>query len=280
METEKPNIFEYTNYRKFLKDSYIYKKSVSHKFSHRYIAGKVNAGSCGWFSDIVNERINLTRTYLLKIGNLFELTGKVRDYFEELVNYNQAVSSEDKEYHLKKVISLNNLSSTQVRKEQFEFYSKWYIPAIRELLFVYDFRDNFKELSKKLTPEIKVKDAKTAIEILLSIGLIRINKNGFYKPFDPILEKDSAFTSEYWGLYMQSNIELARESVYRYKKKERNISAVTVPLSKDSFNKAQEKITELRKLILKLSEDDKNRNQVYQCNIQLFPLSKEQKNES
>ncbi|MBN1982986.1 MAG: TIGR02147 family protein, partial [Chitinivibrionales bacterium] len=151
MQQEKPELFHYNNYRLFLKDTYCYLKSIDSKYSHRFIAQQVNASSCGWFSDIINNRINLTSKYLIKIAKLFKFNEKEQEYFKALVDYDQAGSFEEKELLYKKIISYNHkIKTTIIHQDQFSFFSKWYIPAIRELLLIFDFNDDYRSLGKKL----------------------------------------------------------------------------------------------------------------------------------
>jgi uncharacterized protein (TIGR02147 family) len=271
------NIFNYTDYRIFLNDLFIYHKNIDPKYSHRFIAKEVEASSTGWFSDILKSRINCTPRFVIKLANLFKLTDKQKEYFELLVLYNQAGSIEEKHTYFKKMLSFTSIKCKLVFADQFTFYSKWYIPAIRELLSIYEFRDNYKELSQKLCPAITIKEAKEAIDVLLSCTLIERNDKGFYKPCDSTLEKDASTNTVLWATYMSENISLSMEAIYRFKKEERDISALTLLFSKKGFEIAREKIKELRKTLLKLSEMDTDRTIVYQTNLQLFPLSKSEK---
>jgi len=273
MQNTKPDIFKYTNYREFLKDIYLYFKTLDSKYSHRFIAKEVKSGSSGWFADIINGRQNISSTHTLRLAKLFRLSEKERECFQAIIQYAQAGSFEEKELCFKKMLSFKQLKPVLINKDQFSFYSKWYIPAIRELLFIYDFKDDFKALAHKMTPAITLKDAKQAIAVLLSCGLIKKKQNGCYKPCDPVIEKDSTFASLYWAAYMQSNISLALEAVHRYTREERDISASTFALSGESLKIVHNKIKEMRQMLIKLSEEDSKRDTVYQLNIQLFPLT-------
>lgn len=274
MNAVRPDIFTYNNYRLFLKDLFHFCKSQDSKYSHRFVAKEVSASSCGWFSDIINGRINLTSKYGIKLARLFRFTEKQRDYFETLVAYDQSASFEEKEMHYRKLLSFNNnIKATMIRKDQFTFYSKWFIPAIRELLFIFDFKDDYRALSRKMNPPISTKEAKKAIEVLLSCNLIQKNALGFYKPKDTFVEKDSSFGSLYWALFMNATVDLAKQSIHNHTKEERDISAVTISLSGEGLDKAREKIKELRKYLLKIAQEDRNQETVYQCNVQLFPLT-------
>ena len=273
MTVIKPNIFNYADYRIFLNDHYHFLKQLDRKFSHRLIAYKTGSSSAGWFSDVVGGRINLTGMYLLKLAKLFKLTAREKNYFEVLVGYDQAGSLDEKNAFMEKMMSFKELNASIVNKDQFAFYSTWYVPAIRELLFCFDFKDDYKALAKKLCPSISQQQAKKAIEILKSLNFVKPNRNGRLKPCDPIIKKDPHFKSLHWANFMRANMELGIQALDRFKRESRDISAVTICLSKEGQDRASEEIAELRKKLIAISEQDKNRNNVFQCNIQLFPLA-------
>ncbi len=275
MESTAPDLFTYTDYRQLLKDIYAHRKEADHRFSHRYIAIKVGATSSGWFSDIVNNRINLTRTYMVNLCKLLAFTSRESDFFELLVNYNQAATLDEKNVCFHKILTFRDVSGSLVNKEQFEYFSKWYLTAIRELLLFHDFkRSDYQEIGRLLDPSIRAADAKKALELLFKLGLIEEKSGGILKPVEETVVKDSAFKSVYWANFMVSMMKLAMESVDRHEASQRDISAVTVGLSSESLKTARMEIAALRQKLLALSEQDKKTDIVYQCNIQLFPLSR------
>jgi uncharacterized protein (TIGR02147 family) len=277
MENSSPSIYNYTDYRLFLRDFYNYRKILDKKFSHRFIAVHVGASSSGWFSDVINGRINLTRTYQISLCKLLHLRQRESDFFEALVDYAQAGSLDEKNRYMQKIISFKEVNPSLIGQKHFEFYSKWYITAIRELLMFYDFKDDYKSLGKMLNPPVRPAEALQAIEILLSFGFIEKDSKGFLRPVTKTITKDTAFRSVHWGNFVTSMMKLAIESVDRHDADIRDISAVTINLSQENFHLAKAHIEELRRRLLALAEQDNSDNTVYQCNIQLFPLSRSNK---
>ena len=55
---------------------------------------------------------------------------------------------------------------------------------------------------------------------------------------------------------------------------ERNVSAVTVSISKDVFDKIADEISIFRKKIMEIAEQSADPDRVYQLNIQFFPFTK------
>jgi uncharacterized protein (TIGR02147 family) len=63
---------------------------------------------------------------------------------------------------------------------------------------------------------------------------------------------------------------------------ERHFSGVTMGLSNESYRKIENVLDECRRKIIAIAAEDKDVDQVYRLNLQLFPLSKkvkERKNE-
>ncbi len=61
---------------------------------------------------------------------------------------------------------------------------EWYYIAIPEILDSYRFKGDFKELAKTIVPAITPVQAKAAITLLESLGMIQMNPFGFYEKVD------------------------------------------------------------------------------------------------
>ena len=58
---------------------------------------------------------------------------------------------------------------------------------------------------------------------------------------------------------------------------ERHFSGITMGLSRESYNKIENLLDEFRRKIVAIAAEDKNIEQVYRLNLQLFPLTKNMK---
>ncbi len=275
MPAQRPDIFQFTDFREYLRLRYAAEKTDSPRFSHRFVAEKVGASSTGWFSDILKGRITLTGVYSVKLAKLLELKPNEEDFFQTLVHYGQAGSLEEKNHYLEKILAFKELKIDLVGKDKFEYYSKWYHAAIRELLLFYPYRGDFADLARRLSPSIRPEQAKKAVQLLDRLNLIAVDPNGIYRPTAAILKKDAAIKSIHLENFLKANMELGVQALDRYPKEERDISSVTVSLEAEDFEKAREDIKALRKRLLALSEKPGTKKRVYQCNFQVFPLSRE-----
>lgn len=273
MRTGLPNIFTYTDFRVYLADYYQVRKSRDRKFSHRFIGEKVRAASSGWFSDVLKGRSSLAGPQLLPLARILQLKTNEIDYFEAMVGYGQAGSLEEKTRYFQKMLAFREVRADMVGFDKLEFYGKWYHSALRELLFFYPFRGDYAALARKLSPPIRQGEARESIELLERLGFVEPNEIGGFKAKEGSLKKDPSFPSVVMANFLKANMELAIESLERFSKDERDVSALTISLSDDAFAKVKEEIRALRKRILALTEVDVAPSKVYQCNFQFFPMS-------
>lgn len=272
---DKPiDIFAYVEYRRYLQDYYLQRKIQDVKFSHRFIVSQVKATSAGWFSDIVKGRANLSGNLLVKLTRLLKLEDAEAEYFDILVRYDQAGSTEEKTEHYRRLLAIKGVKPDLIGKDRFEFYSEWFHAVIRELLFFYDFKGDYSALAKKLHPPIGVAEARKSIRLLESLGLLKKGPAGTYKPTPATLKKDPAFKAVHLDNFLKANVQLGTEALQSIPKDERDISALTLSLSPTGLARAKQEIQALRTRLLALMETDPDPDRVYQCNFHLFPVTR------
>ncbi len=273
METAKIDIFQYADFKSFLKDYYENRKTHDSKFSHRFIMEKMGGSSPSWFNDVVKGRIKLTGTYLVRLGQLLKLKAKELDYFETLVHYQQSESMDEKNRYMEKMLSFKELTMDVLGKEKFEFYATWYHTAMRELLFFYDFDGDYGKLAKQFRPAIRKEQAIKSVELLQKLDLIRKQAGGHFRPTSENIIKDSRFKSDYIANFIKANIELAMDAFERIPSQERDLSTVTLCLSPKGFEEIKAELKSLRQRFLEIAEKDLNPKTVFQCNLHVFPTT-------
>src|SRR5437016_2808353 len=125
MEKE-PDIFSYTDYRRFLRDFYEKTKAANPKFSHRYIAQKVGFNSSSFFSQIIKLQSNISPKFVFNFAKLMRLSKKETEYFETLVNYNQSKSAEEQKQFYERLIRFRRPKTKELESHQYAMLNKWY----------------------------------------------------------------------------------------------------------------------------------------------------------
>ncbi|MFP4162403.1 MAG: TIGR02147 family protein [Chitinispirillaceae bacterium] len=271
------DIFNYTDYRKFLNDYYLEKKSCHRHFTVRYIAKEVGFKSASFFSQLVRGRSNISLELAGKFSTFMNLTKTQSAYFETLILYNQARSHEEKRIYFEKLTTFRQSKIKQIDAKYFEFYDKWYYSALRELFYIYPFDGkDYKGLAKLLEPSISPQQARRAVARLEKWGLIRKDQNGFYVRSDnQSISTGLDAHSFYINNYQRAVLNLAKEAIDNFAKDSRQFSTLTLSLSPSGYKNFLWELQEFRHKLLSLGENDSEEDRIYQLNIQLFPLSKQ-----
>jgi uncharacterized protein (TIGR02147 family) len=274
-----PDLFAYTDYRKFLKDYYEEQKARDAKFSHRYFTMKVGFSSSGYFSDVLSGKKNLSGAFMLKFAKALKLSREEEEYFLNLVQFNQAKTLEEKNRFYEKMMTTGKVKMDVLESDKFEYFSKWYYAAVRELLHYAAVKDDYKALAKSLDPPIQPKDAKRAIELLSSLGFIVRDDQGFWRPATGNVSTAGKFNGLHVANFHHNTLELAIRALDAFPPEQKGFSTLTLPLTGDKIRKAKLAIKNLRMYLLALAENGTKADRVYQFNFQLFPVTRIEKAE-
>ncbi len=268
------NIFDYSDYRKYLRDYYQDQKARDRNFTVRHIAEKVGFKSASFFCQLMNGRSNMSTDFINKFCSFLNLDKKESAYFESLVNYNQAKNHIQKKKLFENIISFKQSKMRTIDADLYEFYDKWYYNAIRELLFFYPFSGDYHELAKMLNPAISPADARTAIALLEKWGLVRKDENGrYFRSDNQSITTGMAAESFYINNFQHAVLDLAKGALDRFPRGERSLSTLTMSLSSEAYQKVESEIHMFRQRLLSIAEQDINEERVYQMNIQVFPVT-------
>jgi uncharacterized protein (TIGR02147 family) len=269
--------FDYTDYRLFLQDRYEAAKAADPSVTHRLIADKVGFKSSGFFTQIIQGKSNISDTIAQGFARFFELNTKERDYFLDMVRFNQSSTHGEKQTFFERMLAANKKRVSLVEAKQYAFYEKWYYSAVREALAfvrVTDAYASYVELAKTIMPPIKPLQAKRAIRLLLDLGMAIANDQGEFERTDQVISGGTQARSVAITACAMQMIDLAKSALADYPRDQRSISALTLSMGERSFRELEEKMALFRREILEAARRDEHPDRVYQLNMQLFPLTK------
>lgn len=267
------SIFDYLDYRKFLKDYYWERKKADPRFSHRYIARVLEFDS-GYFAKIIKGERHISLRFVPKFIKLCKLSQKEADYFEALVLFCKAKTHDEKSRHFENLMSFKVSDKSILTAEQYKLFENWYYLAIREILAFYKFSGDYTELARIVVPTIKPSEAKKAIKTLKKLKLIRKNDNGVYERVAPVWSTGEEVKSVALVNLHKAMMDLAKESFDRFKGNERDMSTLTLSISEEEYKLISRELSRLREKLLDAASKCRNPDRVYQCNFSAFPVSK------
>ena len=137
------NIFQYTDYRSLLNDYYSFQKKAMKSFSFRFFASKSSV-SQSMFKDIIAGRRRLSLTVMQKYASAMNLTPKETDYFGAVVQFVNSKTNDEKSLHFSRMLRLRGKCEVKILDEsRYEFFRNWYHSAIRELVTLPEFKEDY-----------------------------------------------------------------------------------------------------------------------------------------
>jgi uncharacterized protein (TIGR02147 family) len=92
-------VFEYIDYRRYLRDYYAENKKSKKYFSYRYFSSRAGIKSPVFLKLIIENKRNLTRPMIEKFCKALDLNNKEALYFRHLVLFNQGKTAQEKQEH-------------------------------------------------------------------------------------------------------------------------------------------------------------------------------------
>ncbi|MBQ3715016.1 MAG: TIGR02147 family protein [Fibrobacter sp.] len=267
------NLFEYLNYREFLRDAYEERHSGDWRFSHRYIAERAGFDS-SMFNKILQGKRNLTERLVAEFADIFCNDSREKSYFADMVAFNQAKTHSESRQYLEKLVATKECKVEDLAKDQFEYFDHWYHAVVRELVTFYPYVGDDAALGLMVRPPITASQVKSSIALLERLSMIRKDETtGTYVQTQGLISSGSESYSTAVNSYIQQNLDVAQTAMDRFDKTERNLSTLAFACDETTYAELVEMVRRFRREVLaKVSQCEKP-NRVFQLGMQLFPLS-------
>ena len=280
------DVFAFDDYRLFLQEYYEEQKTRKPElFSYRFFSKKAGFKTANFLQLIIQGKRNLTLESLRKVALAIPLRGRKAKYFEALVLFNQAKTTEEKARHHDQLTSYKEyLKVRLVEDTQKAYFAKWYYPVVREMVKMKDFQPDPHWIAKQLRSPLKRRQAREAWEVLKHLGMVVEDEGKWSQKDNQLKTRDQESGSEI-RTFHRNMIQLAFDSLDMPKEK-RDISGITMSLTPAKTRAIRRRIRDFREeiqgIIQKPLEEGEKEvqvqdfnhiNQVYQLNMQFFQLA-------
>jgi len=267
------DVFEYLDYRAFLQDYYKAKKSEGRGFSFRAFSRRAGLRSPNHLKRVMDGDRNLTSTMAVVYSEALGLGGDRATYFCDLVAFGQARSSGERNAAYQRLTRFRGYREAhKLVLAHSEYYSTWYLPAIRELVLRHDFQDDPAWIARQMVPPITRSEANKAVQTLLKLELLK-REDGTLVQTSRVLSTGAETQGLHIGNYHRAMMKRAAEAIDLVEAPRRDISSLTFCVGEDGLSRIKERIQGFRKELIALLEQEEFGTQVVQLNMQLFPLS-------
>lgn len=273
----KINIYDYSDYRKFLQEFYELEKSLDPTFSYRIFAAAINMDA-SLLVKILQGKRHVSTKNIEAFVQFFRFKEGKAEYFREMVAYGKAKNDEQVRKHFETLQKMRPSSCRELDEARYRYFQQWFYPMIRSALDVFDYRgpEHAAALGDSCIPKISANQVENAVDALLQLGLVHRRKDGRIVPTDAHLKTKEHWLSASISDYQKSIAELAHRSIAETPKEERDISTLTMALDSSQIQRIRDIIAEARRSIVNVANSMPSQicDSVYQLNFQLFPMMK------
>lgn len=271
-------IYEYLDYREYLRDYYESAKKLRSAFSYQQWADRAGFKAKDFIFRVIRGESRLSEASINALAGAATLSKSETAYFRDLVRFNQAKTFQERDrYYLRlraEYIRRKQLFKTRIiPHDHFELYAEWYHVAIRSLINAFGFSGDYKHLAKSVYPAISVPKARRSVALLQKLGLIKRDASGAWRVTDASISTGDRVARGALSKFYRTGMELMSRAMDRLPMDRRNVSGLTLGISAGSYQKIVERIAAFRNEISLLAQKDTEADRVYQMNFHLFPLS-------
>lgn len=268
------HLFNYLDYRAYLKDLYREAKKSRSAFSFRQFSKKAGFASPNFLKLVMDGQRNLTGESLPPFMTGLGLNKQEQEFFRDLVFYNQSKTQEQANHYYQKLISSRKFSRLKpIEKDQYEYCSEWYHSVVRELILSAEFDGTPEWIACRIFPSVTPAQVKKSIEILEVLGFIRKGADGRWRQASELVTTGSEVASLALYNYHQNVLDLAKMALEKVPHHQRDVSSLTLGIREDQLPLIKKKIQDFRQEVLKIAALAEQPEKVVQLCIQMFPMT-------
>jgi len=251
------------NFRLFLQQELIDRCRRNSKYSLRSFARTLGIGPSA-LSDMLNGKRTITLASIEKLGLALGLNP------QEISHYQRAIKKTNDSIFKQQAL----LDFQQLSLDTYSIISDWYHYAILELMKLKDFKNETNWIAKSLG--ITKSEANAAVERLVRVGLILINKNGRWTDTSSGFSTniiDSKITSAASKKLQKQILEMSINALENLPADIRNHTSMTMAINIRDLPEAINKIKEFRRELCAFLERNDDATHIYQLGLSLFPIN-------
>ncbi len=273
-DAQEISVFDYEDYHAFLKDWSDAKRKQRSSFSFQELANRAGLKSRSFLRKVSLGQKQLLHGAAVQLCEAMELPERESNFFLALVGFNNADRPKERDLYLRKMRKIKRPAKRRILSAQeFDFFEKWYIVVVWELVTYLPFGGDFQLLGKSINPPISPDAARHALIVLLDLGLIEPFEDK-YKQTDKVLHTRDELISKAITSYQKETILLAEKAIDSISASHRHISTLTMGLDERRWQVAMTLIKDFRQQLIDLATEPAVSDSVYQFNIQAFPFTK------
>ncbi len=278
-----PILSEYTDFREYLKDFYLYKKQLLsnpvRSYSYATFSAAADIKSPNYLKLIIDGQRNLSDGMIKKFARALQLSKQDTEEFAALVHYGQAKDPLERNRRLKVLADIRvkqQVQSGKIKEEVMNKVPSWVTWVLYSLVDQENVSFEGSQLKEVLKNRVRSEDIQKALETLINNGDLVKDESGQFRKGRNLIEGSADIPPALVRKLQAELIYLGMESLFQDDPSVREFGAFTMALTKEEFDQVKFEVRKLRKRLYKdfhVKREQSKGERVYQLNFQLFPVT-------
>ena len=270
-----PDVQTYLSYRAYLRDWFEARKLADARFSHRMFARKAAIRSPSFMLEVMEGKRGLSPTALDGVVRALGLSKEESAFFAELVKLEQAETDAERNAAWERLSASRRFrEARRLEGALVRYLSHGYTSAVRELALRPDFSPDPAWIAGELLPRVTVAQARQALDTLLELGLL-VERDGRVVPAQVSVATPHEVAGFAAHNYHRDMLARASDAIESVAPADRHLLGVTVAIPRALIPRLKAELDQMQERLLDLCDRHAGEaEQVYQINLQLFPLSR------
>ncbi|MCB0364573.1 MAG: DUF4423 domain-containing protein [Bdellovibrionaceae bacterium] len=269
---KRPVVFEFHDYRAFLKDWLVYLKK-QHKTSARELARLAGLAS-GYLPMILSGKRDLSDKALVALQPHLKLRQNELGFFKELCLLSDSTEQSERLECYKRIRRFYRYNEQHGDSiEAHKYLENWYYVAIRELAMLPGFDISPSWIRSQLLNKVTKSQVQEALDFLVENNYLKVdNKGRVVRPEKPIRCHQGVYRLSMSQFHRQI-LELAADSIYEVPRDQRHLLSHTMAIPRSKFAQVRDVLDEALAKIEAITGEASAADSVYQVSLMSFPLA-------
>jgi uncharacterized protein (TIGR02147 family) len=282
-----PQVSEYLDYRQYLQDFYLYKRSQTQNqlrpYTYSVFAAAADIKSPNYLKMIIEGKRNLSEDMIAKFARALSLNKARANEFKLLVLFNQATDPSERNMLLKELSEVRvetKIKSGEIDQKSWDKLPSWVAWVVYAMIDQDGVSFKTEELKTMLRGKARADEIEQAIQSLINSGEVTKDEQGKLKKARQITDHAEDIPVALIRKLQAQLMLLGLESIYEDNPTEREFGTLTMALTKSEFEEIRFKLRQMRKQLHKdnsIARMSAPGERVYQLNLQLFPVTNAKK---
>lgn len=277
---KRPSVFDYLDFRDYLRDAYAHRKSINPRFSENAFALAAGFGknSRGYLGLVVKGKRNLTAKSIVGFSQALVLNPREALFFENMVHFCQAETEKERIYffeRLKVAAAGENSKPIALLDSHLRFLNEWHLVVLREMVTLADFKEDYDWISRRLAGRITKEKIKEGINDLIALGLLSREGNKLVQSDAMVQFKDDKNNFKNSSLLHRDFAARASEAMVNQEYEKRAARLVTIGVPAAKFEDLRNEMRQMTETLLKKygTSTDSKTEHIVQLGIQLLQVT-------